>query len=249
MKPEPVTSEPVTSEPVIQGPVAPDAVHLLVVDDDDRIRTLLQRFLVSKGFRVAIAANAGDARAQMARLAFDLVILDVMMPGEDGLSLLHFLRSTRGPPVLMLSARGEVESRIEGLAAGADDYLGKPFEPEELALRIGAVLRRREASEESAFPRVRFGTAFFDGPSGELRISGETVPLTDKEVELLRLLAREFGRPVSREALAEAMGGLERSVDVAVTRLRRKIEADADNPVFVRTVRGIGYVLTADSGT
>lgn len=227
-------------------PAADPAVHLLVVDDDDRIRTLLQRFLMTRGYRVAVARDAADARAQLARLAFDLVILDIMMPGEDGLSLLRFLHGTNGPPVLMLSARGEVESRIEGLSAGADDYLGKPFEPEELALRIGAVLRRGRTSAESTFPRVRFGHAFFDGPSGELRISGESVPLTDKEIELMRLLAQDFGRPVSRELLAQAMGGQERSVDVAITRLRRKLEVDPDNPGFVRTVRGIGYVLTAD---
>ncbi len=233
---------------MIPEPAAHDAVHLMVVDDDDRIRTLLQRFLMNKGFRVAVAANAAEARAQMERLAFDLVVLDIMMPGEDGLSLLRFMRSTNGPPVLMLSARGEVESRIEGLSAGADDYLAKPFEPEELALRIHAVLRRSRNSEESVFPRVRFGQALFDGPSGELKIAGEAVPLTDKEIELLRLLAQEFGRPVSREALAQAMGGLERSVDVAVTRLRRKVETDPDNPNFIRTVRGVGYVLTAATG-
>jgi two-component system phosphate regulon response regulator OmpR len=222
-----------------------EAPHLLVVDDDDRLRSLLKRFLSGGGYRVTAAADAATARKFMQSVDFDLAILDVMMPGEDGFSLLGVIRQTSGLPVVMLTARDELESRIQGFQLGADDYITKPFEPEELSLRIGAILRR-SAREDAAAPIVLSGQTF-DLTKGELRKGEKRVYLTGVESQLLILLAQNLGEPVSRSALAEKGAlGSERSVDVQVTRLRRKVEPDPREPIHLQTVRGVGYRLVAD---
>ena len=225
-----------------------DAPHVLIVDDDTRIRDLLGNYLRRNGFRVSTAANAAEARARMQALAFDVLVLDIMMPGEDGLSLTKSLRAIRSDvPILLLSALGEASDRIAGLAAGSDDYMAKPFEPEELLLRLRALLRRRpESPGGDANARVCFGPYVLDTATGELREEGRLVRLTGRERELLRLLAQQPGEPVSREdLLAPSGGGSPRSVDVEIARLRRKLEADPARPVFIRTVRGRGYMLAA----
>ena len=230
-------------------PVADDAPHLLVVDDDRRIRDLLSRFLSSEGYRVTTADHAAEARAKLEGLSFDLLILDVMMPGENGFDLAKALRVTSSVPILMLTARDEAESRIEGLAIGADDYLGKPFEPRELSLRIANILKRARPQVTPMAESVRFGPFTFHLARGELRNinapEGEDlVRLTDRECEMLRVLASSPGETVPRLALAGNGGNAsERAVDVQVNRLRRKLERDPANPLFVQTVRGIGYRL------
>jgi two-component system phosphate regulon response regulator OmpR len=221
-----------------------DAPHLLVVDDDRRIRVLLLRFLVSEGYRVSTADTAREARAKLEGLKFDLLILDVMMPGESGFDLARAIRSTSTVPILMLTARDEKESRIMGLEIGADDYLSKPFEPRELALRVANILRRANPPAAAPAESVRFGQFVFHLASGELRRGEEAIRLTDREREMLRILTSNVGETVPRQALAgngEAVG--ERTVDVQVNRLRRKIERDPGNPLIVQTVRGIGYRL------
>lgn len=233
-----------TAAPAHTPPPAGGA-HLLIVDDDDRIRSLLERFLAREGFRTALAANALEARAQMARFAFDLVLLDVMMPGEDGLSLLRHIRAEDAAPVLMLSARGAPDDRITGLGDGADDYLAKPFEPAELVLRIRAILRRVEAARALGPPRIRLGQTSFDGETGELKIAGALIDLTDREIATMRVLARHLDAPVSREDLARRLGGLERSVDVTIARLRRKLDEAPHSALSIETARGIGYRLTS----
>ncbi|MEO8115555.1 MAG: response regulator transcription factor [Phenylobacterium sp.] len=224
--------------------------HLLVVDDDDRIRELLKEYLARAGFRVTTAAGGAPARRLMATLDFDLAVLDVMMPGEDGFSLTRWLREQRGPagrtPVLMLTARGEPEDRIEGLKLGADDYLAKPFEPEELLLRIEAILRRAQ-DRPTPGGRLALGRCAFDPDRGELTSDGEPVRLTEAEVALLRQLARTPHEPVDRLELARGtVDPSGRAVDVQVTRLRRKIEDDPKTPRYLQTVRGIGYRLAPD---
>jgi two-component system phosphate regulon response regulator OmpR len=221
-----------------------DAPHLLVVDDDRRIRVLLLRFLVSEGYRVSTAESAREARAKLEGLKFDLLILDVMMPGENGFDLARAIRSTSTVPILMLTARDEKENRIMGLEIGADDYLSKPFEPRELALRVANILRRANPPAAAPVESVRFGQFVFHLASGELRRGEEAIRLTDREREMLRILTSNVGETVPRQALAgngEAVG--ERTVDVQVNRLRRKIERDPGNPLIVQTVRGIGYRL------
>jgi two-component system, OmpR family, phosphate regulon response regulator OmpR len=221
-----------------------DAPHLLVVDDDRRIRLLLLRFLVSEGYRVSTAESAREARAKLEGLKFDLLILDVMMPGENGFDLARAIRSTSTVPILMLTARDEKENRIMGLEIGADDYLSKPFEPRELALRVANILKRANPPAAAPAESVRFGQFVFHLASGELRRGEEAIRLTDREREMLRVLTSNVGETVPREALAangEAVG--ERTVDVQVNRLRRKIERDPGNPLIVQTVRGIGYRL------
>ena len=225
-----------------------NAPHVLIVDDDTRIRDLLGSYLRRSGFRVSTAASAAEARARMQALAFDVLVLDIMMPGEDGLSLTKSLRAIRSDvPILLLSALGEAADRIAGLAAGSDDYMAKPFEPEELLLRLRALLRRRpEIATAGNGGKVCFGPYVLDIATGELREKERLVRLTGRERELLRLLARQAGEPVSREALlAPAGGGSPRSVDVEVARLRRKLEADPARPAYIRTVRGRGYMLAA----
>jgi two-component system phosphate regulon response regulator OmpR len=224
--------------------------HLLVVDDDDRIRDLLKAYLARAGFRVSAANGGAAARKLLTALDFDLAVFDVMMPGEDGLSLTRWLREQRGAsgrtPVLMLTARGEAGERIEGLKVGADDYLAKPFEPEELLLRIEAILRR-SGERPSAEGPLLMGRCAFDPDRGELTCEGEPVRLTEAEVALMRELARTPHEPVDRLALARGSGDPSgRAVDVQVTRLRRKIEDDPKTPRYLQTVRGVGYRLAPD---
>jgi len=231
------------------GP-ADDAPHLLVVDDDRRIRALLLRFLISEGYRVSTAHTAYEARAKLASLKFDLLILDVMMPGENGFDFARALRTGSAVPILMLTARDEKESRIMGLEIGADDYLAKPFEPRELSLRIANILKRARPPATPPAETVRFGPFIFHLGHGELRRGEEVIRLTDREREMLRVLAVSVGETVPRQALAGAGTGTnesvsERTVDVQVNRLRRKIEHDPANPLIVQTVRGVGYRLVA----
>ena len=221
-----------------------DAPHLLVVDDDRRIRDLLSRCLYSEGYRVTTADNAADARAKLESLSFDLLVLDVMMPGETGFQLAKSLRENSTVPILMLTAKAEVDSRITGLELGADDYVPKPFEPRELSLRIANILKRTIPAPTPAIESVRFGDFVFHLGRGELKRGEETVHLTDRERDMLRELSVVPGETVPRIALAGNGGGAnERAVDVQVNRLRRKIERDPANPLFVQTVRGIGYRL------
>ena len=221
-----------------------DAPHLLVVDDDRRIRVLLSRFLLAEGYRVTTAETAEDARLKLDGLSFDLLILDVMMPGETGFQLARSIRQNSTVPILMLTARDEKESRIEGLETGADDYLSKPFEPRELALRVGNILKRTKPATPTPADSVRFGQFVFHIGRGELRRGDEIVRLTDRERDMLRILAASPGETVPRLALSGNGGSLnERAVDVQVNRLRRKIERDPANPLIVQTVRGIGYRL------
>ncbi|MBS0334705.1 MAG: response regulator transcription factor [Proteobacteria bacterium] len=224
--------------------------HLLIVDDDDRIRGLLKEYLARAGFRVTAASGGAQARKLIGALDFDLAVLDVMMPGEDGFSLTRWLRDQRGPagktPVLMLTAMGEAGSRIEGLKLGADDYLSKPFEPEELLLRIEAILRRASDRPQGG-GALSLGRCRFDPERGELTSDGEPIKLTEAEVALLRQLARTPDEAVERLELARgSVDPSGRAVDVQVTRLRRKIEADPKAPRYLQTVRGIGYRLAPD---
>lgn len=233
-------------------PAAREGRHLLIVDDDDRIRDLLKEYLARAGFRVTAAAGGAGARKLMEMLDFDLAVFDVMMPGEDGFSLTRWLRERPGAagrtPVLMLTARSQPEDRIEGLRTGADDYLPKPFEPEELLLRIEAILRRANGRPAggSAGP-IPLGRCSFDAGRGELLCAGEPVRLTEGEVVLLRRLARSPHEPVDRiELVHDTVDPSGRAVDVQVTRLRRKIEADPKQPRYLQTVRGVGYMLAPD---
>jgi two-component system phosphate regulon response regulator OmpR len=225
-----------------------DAPHLLIVDDDRRIRDLLSRFLRSEGYRVTTAETAADARAKLDGLKFDLLVLDVMMPGETGFDFAKRLRSTSTVPILMLTARAEKESRIAGLELGADDYLAKPFEPRELSLRIANILRRASPPPPAPAESVRFGPFVFHIGRGELRRGEEVIHLTDRERDMLRMLAASPGETVTRLALAgNGASPGERAVDVQINRLRRKIEVDPANPLMVQTVRGIGYRLVVST--
>ncbi|MBV9551398.1 MAG: response regulator [Alphaproteobacteria bacterium] len=230
-----------------------DAAHLLVVDDDPRLRDLLRRYLAESGFRVTAAADAGEARARLASFSFDLIVLDVMMPGETGLALTRSLRSPENGgnpvPVLLLTAMAEAEDRVNGLESGADDYLAKPFEPRELVLRIRNILQRRPPPDEPAPPaELCFAGFRFDVARGELFRDGELVRLTAGESALLSGLAQGAPAAVSREDLSRAaqFSGNVRNVDVQMTRLRRKVEPDPRNPRYLQTVRGTGYALRPD---
>jgi two-component system phosphate regulon response regulator OmpR len=228
-----------------------DAPHILIVDDDRRIRDLLSRFLTSEGYRVTTADSAAHARSKFGGLTFDLLILDVMMPGETGLEFARSIRNSAGGsgvPIVMLTARHEIEHRIEGLQSGADDYLAKPFEPRELSLRISNLLRRVNPPAPPPAESVRFGKFVFHIARGELRKGDEVIKLTDRERDMLRMLAKTPGETVSRLELSGGGSAVsERAVDVLVNRLRRKIEAKPDNPLFVQTVRGIGYRLVVST--
>jgi two-component system phosphate regulon response regulator OmpR len=225
---------------------ADDAPHLLLVDDDRRIRDLLSRFLRSEGYRVTTAMSASDARAKLTGLHFDLLILDVMMPGETGFDLARSIRTSSSVPIVMLTARSEPESRIEGLQIGADDYVAKPFEPRELALRIGNILKRAAPVPVARAESISFGPYVYHLDRGELRQGEEIIHLTDREREMLRVLAAAPGETVPRGALTGGDGTAnERAVDVQINRLRRKIERDPANPLFLQAVRGIGYRLVA----
>lgn len=227
--------------------------HLLIVDDDARIRDLLRKYLVRNGFLVTAARDAAHARRLLAGLDFDLIVLDVMMPGEDGVSLTRALRETRSVPVMLLTARGETENRIAGLEAGADDYLAKPFEPKELLLRINAILRRMpEAPAQAALPKVlQLGPIRYDVERGEMWQGEDLVRLTATESQLMKIFSTRPGEAISRAKLVEELGrdrgqAQERAVDVQITRLRRKIEADSRQPRYLQTVRGAGYMLAPD---
>jgi len=225
----------------------PDAPHILVVDDDERLRRLLARYLSENGFLVVTAADAEDARSKLSGLAFDLIVLDLMMPGETGLSFAADLRKRSMVPILMLTAMDEPENRIAGLEHGADDYMAKPFEPRELVLRIHSILRRAPRPAAAA-PAVAMGAISFDLGRQELRQGEQPIRLTSVEAALLRVLAERPGTTLSREELSDLTGaaGGGRAVDVQVTRLRRKIEPDPREPRYLQTVRGKGYVLVPD---
>jgi len=217
--------------------------HILVVDDDTRIRDLLSQFLQDHGYYVSVAKDAKEARAQMELFVFDLLVLDVMMPGESGVELTQYIRKQTDVPILMLTAMGDVEDRISGLKSGADDYLQKPFEPMELLLRIERVLSR-VYKQKQKLAVIRFGKLKFNKHTGDLTDQGEVITLTSNEIKMLTVLSQELGTPISREKLAQECGGVnERSVDVQITRLRNKIEQDPKQPLFLKTIRGQGYVL------
>lgn len=249
----PIATSPDTPDDALQGAAPADnAAHLLIVDDDRRIRELLRRYLVAEGYRVTTAGSAADATVAMKNISFDLVVLDVMMPGEDGFSFATRVRGDPGPlasvPILMLTAKTEFEERVLGLEIGVDDYLGKPFEPRELSLRIASILRRVKPSGNGTAPaHVQFGPFVFELERGELRRDGEMQRITERERDMLRMLAAEPGATVARETLSGPSGaGNERTIDVQVNRLRRKIEVDPANPLFLQTVRGVGYRLLVD---
>ena len=225
-----------------------DLPHILVVDDEARLRELLRKFLSENGFLVTTAGDAADARAKLAYLDFDLIVLDLMMPGESGLDFAADLRRESTVPILMLTARGEPEDRIAGLEHGADDYLPKPFEPRELLLRINSILRRVPKPADEAPAQVSLGAVSFDPQRDELSRDGAPIRLTEVEAALLKALAVRPGHILSREELSELTGasGGERAIDVQVTRLRRKIEPDPRLPRYLKTVRGKGYVLQPD---
>ncbi|MQY41954.1 response regulator [Epibacterium sp. SM1969] len=227
--------------------------HLLIVDDDERIRDLLKKFLMRSGFLVTAARDAQHARRVLSGLDFDLIVLDVMMPGEDGVSLTKALRETHTTPILLLTAQGETENRIAGLEAGADDYLAKPFEPKELLLRINAILRRMpEAKPEDTAPKVlHLGDIRYDIDRGEMWQGQDLVRLTSTESQLMKIFSAQPNEPVSRSKLVEELGrdrgqAQERAVDVQITRLRRKIEPNPKQPQYLQTVRGAGYMLAPD---
>jgi two-component system, OmpR family, phosphate regulon response regulator OmpR len=223
--------------------------HILIVDDDKRIRELLRAYLAGNGYLISLAATAAEARERMRGVIFDLIILDVMMPGETGLSLAASLRGQEGAiPILMLSALAETQDRIAGLTSGVDDYLSKPFEPQELLLRLQSLLRRAAPKIETARD-VSFGECRFNVVNGELLRSGEAVRLTSREKDILRLLVHKTGKPLSRVQLAQSGGeDSARSVDVQINRLRQKIETDPANPKYLQTVRGAGYALFVSGG-
>ncbi len=224
-----------------------NANHILLVDDDKRIRDLLSRLLKENGYRVSVAANAADARTCLSGLDFDLLILDVMMPGETGLELAGALRQDSDVPILMLTARSEAPDRIAGLEAGVDDYLSKPFEPKELMLRIAAILRRGNQQPIVANSEIRFGPFSYNATRGELKNGDIMVRLTDREKQILTIFAEQPGATVPRHKIVGDESGLgERTVDVQINRLRRKIENDPGNPIYLQTVRGIGYRLACD---
>ncbi|MCH9765984.1 MAG: response regulator transcription factor [Alphaproteobacteria bacterium] len=223
-----------------------DAVHILVVDDDKKIRDLLSRFLFESGFRVTNASDVASARAAMRGLTFDLILLDVMMPGDSGMVLARELKEKCDVPIIMLTARADPEDRIEGLEAGVDDYLPKPFEPRELLLRIRNILRRGRPPA-GPHDEIHMGEFIFFIARGELKKSDETIRLTERERDLLRQFAQRPGATVPRHELCnDDSTGSERAIDVQINRLRRKIEVDPSNPVYLQTVRGKGYILYID---
>ena len=225
-----------------------DDRHILVVDDDLKLSNLLRRFLTENGYHVTVAANTAEAAAALRNFAFDLMVLDVMMPGQDGISFTRDIRETTDLPILLLTARGETDDRVSGLAAGADDYLVKPFDPRELLLRVATILRRAAPlpSDPSPMQRVlRFGPFVFDVERQELKQDGEPVHLTTAESSLLHILAKQPGLPVDRQALGQQsrISGSDRAVDTQIARLRRKLEIDPRRPQYLLTMRGAGYVL------
>ena len=228
-------------------------IHLLIVDDDERIRGLLKQFLMRSGFIVTAARDGKHARSLLAGLEFDMIVLDVMMPDVDGITLTKELRETLATPILLLTARGETSDRISGLEAGADDYLTKPFEPKELLLRMNAILRRMpEPVETDAAPKLlQLGPVRYDIDRGEMWQGDTPVRLTATEAQLMRIFAAQPGEALTRTKLVEELGrdkgqAQERAVDVQITRLRRKLEEDPKQPRYLQTVRGAGYMLAPD---
>lgn len=231
--------------------ITDNAAHILVVDDDRRLRELLTRYLGDHGFRVTSAKDAVDARAMMQTFVFDGIVLDVMMPGENGFDFARSVRKAIDIPILMLTARSQMDDRVRGLETGVDDYLTKPFEPRELLLRIRNMMRRvAAASAQEKVPslpaNVSFGRMCFQLDRRELRSNGIVIRLTDRERELLFLLASRLGEVVPRDAISMGVQANERTVDVQINRLRRKIETDPANPLHLQTVRGVGYRLLID---
>ncbi len=231
-------------------PLPDEAPHILVVDDDRRLRDLLARFLGDNGYRVTTAASAAEADQRLARLVFDAIVLDIMMPGENGFDFARRFRVDSAVPILMLTARADGKDRINGLEIGVDDYLAKPFEPRELLLRLGNILKRTMATEPAQAARpdfVRFGPFLYGLSRGELRKGEEPVRLTEREREILTALAERAGEVVPREELAsQGTAANDRTVDVQMNRLRRKIERDPADPLYLQTVRGVGYRLVTD---
>ncbi len=221
--------------------------HILIVDDDTRIRDLIKKYLSENGFRTTIAADAREAQTHIDNLTFDLMVLDVMMPGLTGLEFTERLRSRRNPiPILLLTARTETEDRIEGLSTGADDYLTKPFDPKELLLRIHSILRRAQMNTNNAntvSEEISFGNYRFHRTRGDLYHGDQRITLTTREIELMRKLSQSPGQIISRDELAEEYAISERAIDVQINRLRRKIEDDPRDPLHLQTVRGSGYLL------
>ena len=228
--------------------------HLLIVDDDERIRSLLQQFLVQSDYLVSTAEDAEQARTLLSAIEFDLVILDVMMPGQDGISFTADLRTLQNnTPILLLTARGETEDRIKGLEAGADDYLPKPFEPKELLLRINAILRRMpDLKEDQMMPKtLSLGHLKYDVARNELWEGENQIRLTTTESQLMKIFTSALGEPISRVDLVTSLGrdvssAQDRAIDVQITRLRRKIEVNPGQPRYLQTVRGAGYMLLFD---
>jgi two-component system phosphate regulon response regulator OmpR len=232
-----------TEQPMLED----DAPHLLIVDDDRRIRELLHKFLVGKGFRVTVAADAAEARRKLEGLDFDLMVVDVMMPGENGIALTGSLREIRAIPVILLTARSEADWRIAGLEAGADDYLAKPFEPRELVLRINNILKRSTNPTKPKIDQLIFGPFNFNLVKKELRRGAAVIGLTGREQDIMMIFAANAGQTIPRHELSGGGGDVgERTIDVQINRLRRKIEDDPANPVWLQTVRGIGYKLSLD---
>lgn len=233
----------------MSGP-ADELPHVLIVDDDKRLRELLGSFLSANGCRVSAVSGAAEARLHMKGMSFDLLVLDVMMPGETGLEFAASLRTdSNDVPILMLSARAEIEDRIDGLSAGVDDYLTKPFEPRELLLRVQAILKRHAQNQPADVEliEVNFGEFSFNLVRGELRRGNQIVHLTTRERDILRILAQRAGEPVARADIIEpAQEDSNRAVDVQINRLRRKIEDQPAMPVYLQTVRGHGYTLHVD---
>ncbi|MEM7429443.1 MAG: response regulator transcription factor [Pseudomonadota bacterium] len=226
--------------------ITDESAHILVVDDDRRIRDLIKSYLCERGFRVSTAGDASAARQAMEGLSFDLLVLDVMMPGESGLDLARSLREGSAVPILILSALAEPDNRIDGFRSGGDDYLAKPFEPEELVLRIQSILRRSEIAKPVP-SEIKLGESRFHVERGELRRDGDVIRLTTREQELLRLFAKRPGEPISRSDLSQnGADESARAVDVQINRLRRKIEPDPAAPTYLQTVRGAGYILYTD---
>ncbi|MEN3931256.1 response regulator [Microvirga sp. W0021] len=230
-----------------QVETADHAPHILVVDDDRRLRELLARFLQENGYRVTTATQAAEARAKIENIIFDALVLDVMMPGENGFDLARSLRENSDIPILMLTAKADADDRVTGLEIGADDYLPKPFVPRELLLRLGNILKRTPVVVEEERPEtIKFGPFSFNFARGELRKDDELIRITEREREILTVLGSQTSGQVSREELSGSEGANERTVDVQINRLRRKIEQDPANPAFLQTVRGIGYRLVID---
>ena len=242
-----IPAGPKEGEAASQGQATPKA-HILVVDDDTRLRRLIKKYLKEQGFMVSDAASAKEARQHLTSLQFDLIVLDVMMPGEDGMSFAKHVRTESTVPILMLTAMGEAEHRITCLEHGVDDYMGKPFEPRELMLRINAILRRAPPPEDDGLHELSFGLCRYDITRNTLLRDGATVHLTSAESTLLRTLALNANTPVQRSQLGNDETGQSnpRTIDVQVTRLRRKIESDPRQPRYLQTVRGTGYLLRTD---